>query len=249
MNASPSPWKLQDSKASLTLGDLDCRLDSSHPFAGMSATIAGATLRLFRVELSAASQQPTDQSPECYVRGCDLVCTYLDDDERKIRGQVYWRALEWGPTRAPGVDLIVSVQTSLLDSNPTLSVRSSAQASEVLRVKQFDPAATENILKPDPNAHIVTVQGTMPACFLFRLNAAELTYVEMVHPADFVSSCFHETAPGEMEHSTQLFRGPLEKGVILRSRLRGVIVPRAGDVVAAVGCYREFAASEPPLTA
>jgi hypothetical protein len=76
-----------------------------------------------------------------------------------------------------------------------------------------------------------------------------VTYVEMVHPLDFVSSEFTATASNEVEHSTRLFRGPLEKGVILRSRLRGVIVPRSGDVSAAIACYREFAASEPPLTA
>jgi hypothetical protein len=248
MTASFSPWELQDSQARLTVDALEGRLDCSQPFAGLAATFAGAALRLFRVELPPPSQSPDDQSPECYVRGCDLVCTYFQDDQRKLRGQVYWRALEWGPQRAPGVDLIVSVQTSLLDSDPTLKVRSGVQAFEVIGVKQFEPAAIEDIFKPDPNSHVVTLRGKMPACWLFRLSGAGFTYVEMVHPADFVSSCFQETSPGELEHSTQLFQGPLEKGVILRSRLRGVIVPRSGDVAAAIACYRDFAASEPPLT-
>ena len=44
---------------------------------------------------------------------------------------------------------------------------------------------------------------------------------------------FNGLRPDEIEHSTRLFRGPLEKGVILRSRLRGVFVPRSNDIRAA----------------
>ena len=249
MNASGSPWTLGHADARLHLGALAGEVDFRHPFVGLRATFGSARLRLFRVELPPPSQPTPEESPECYVRGCDLVCTYLQDDNRKIRGQVYWRAFEWGPNRAPGVDLIVSVQTSLLDSDPTLKVRSSLRASEILGLKQVEPAMTEDVLAPGGKLHFASIHGKTPACWLFRLPTDTATYVEMVHPTDFVSSQFQEIGPGEVERSTQLFRGPLEKGVILRSRLRGVLLPRAGDVAAAVVCYQEFAASEPPLTA
>jgi hypothetical protein len=247
MTAHRSPWELNDSEARLTLGPLTGQIDVRHPFAGLSAIFAGAKLHVFRVELPPPPHPSRDESPECYVRGQDLVCTYPQHDQRKIRGQVYWRALEWGPDRAPCLDLIVSVQTSLLDSDPTLNLRSNLPAPEVLRVKNVEQAVTEDIT-PKSNDQIITLRGSIPACWLFRLRAGNFSYAEMVHPSDFVSSCFQETAL-EIEHSTQLFRGPLEKGVILRSRLRGVILPRSNDVAAAIACYQEFAASEPPLTA
>jgi hypothetical protein len=248
MTASRSPWDLNDSEARLTLGALAGQVDVRHPFAGLSATFGAAKLRLFRVELPPPTHQARDESPECYVRGQDLVGTYLQDDERKIRGQVYWRALEWGPDQAPGLDLIVSVQTSFLDSDPTLNLRSSLPALEVVAIKNLEQATTEDITPRGSDHHIVTLRGKIPACWLFRLKDEGVTYVEMVHPADFVSSRFQGIAPAEVEHSTQLFRGPLEKGVILRSRLRGVVLPRSDDVAAAIACYAEFAASEPPLT-
>ncbi|MEX2139278.1 MAG: hypothetical protein WD894_08460 [Pirellulales bacterium] len=247
MTASRSPWELNDSEARLTLGALVGQLDIRHPFAGLSATFGGAKLHLFYVELPPPTNPARDESPDCYVRGQDLVCTYLQDEQRKIRGQVYWRAFEWGPDRAPSLDLIVSVQTSLLDSDPTLNLRSSFPALEVLAIKNLEQATTEDTTPR--SSHVVKLRGEIAACWLFRLNAQNATYVEMVHPADFVSSRFQEVAAGEVEHSTQLFRGSLEKGVILRSRLRGVVLPRSDDVAAAIACYREFAASEPPLTA
>ncbi len=248
MNASGSPWTLGHADARLHLGALAGEVDFRRPFVGLQATFGSARLRLVRIEVPPPSHPTPEESPECYVRGCDLVCTYLQDDNRKIRGQVYWRAFEWGPNRAPGVDLIVSVQTSLLDSDPMLKVCSMVSVKEILEVKSLEHATADNITPGGGDFSTVYLRAPGAACLLFRLAADELTYVEMVHPADFVSSSFQKTGSGEVEHSTQLFRGPLEKGVILRSRLRGVIVPRSGDVAAAIACYREFAASEPPLT-
>jgi hypothetical protein len=249
MTVSHSPWNLKDFEARLALGGLAGQIDVRYPFDGLAAMFGGANLRLFRIELPPPSADVKDQSPECYVRGQDLVSIYLQDDKRKIRGQVYWRALECGPNRAPGIDLIVSVQTSLLDSDPTLNVRSNVPAREVLGVRSLERATTNDITPRGGDSRTVSMRSPMPACWLFRLTVEETTYVEMVHPHDFVYSMLKESAPGEIEHSTQLFSGSLEKGVILRSRLRGVLVPRTGDVAAAVACYREFAASEPPLTA
>jgi hypothetical protein len=40
----------------------------------------------------------------------------------------------------------------------------------------------------------------------------------------------------------------LEKGVILRSRIRALLVPSENDAALAGACYVDFAASEPVLT-
>jgi hypothetical protein len=177
-----------------------------------------------------------------------LVSTYMQDERRQIRGQVYWRGFEWGGSRAPAIELIVSVQTSLLDSDPTLHVRSQVAADELWNINGFDPPSARNDTLRGSDSFVANYAGRGPACWLFRLTGEDSTYVEMVHPSDHVSSRFQELGRGEVEHSTRLFRGPLEKGVILRSRLRGVLLPRSNDVAAAAACYREFITSEPPLT-
>jgi len=70
----------------------------------------------------------------------------------------------------------------------------------------------------------------------------------MVHPLDCPDDqirCPAEGAPFELTH--RLFARPLEKGVILRSRVRGLWVTRDRDVSVAAESYRRFAVSEPPL--
>ena len=72
--------------------------------------------------------------------------------------------------------------------------------------------------------------------------------MEMVHPSDFTESAFCRGPDGAAELSNRLFQGRLEKGVILRSRLRALLLPPEDDVALAAACYSDFAASEPPLT-
>ena len=45
----------------------------------------------------------------------------------------------------------------------------------------------------------------------------------------------------------RLFRTNLEKGVILRARVRSVFLARRGDTAAAAQCYAAFATADPPL--
>jgi hypothetical protein len=40
---------------------------------------------------------------------------------------------------------------------------------------------------------------------------------------------------------------PLEKGVILRARVRGIFLPRQDDMRIAAACYRQFVVADPPL--
>ena len=86
-------------------------------------------------------------------------------------------------------------------------------------------------------------------CLLFRLPDVDLSYVEMVHPADFQHDELSPGRPGggALRIAHRLFRTSLEKGVILRARVRGVFVNRRDDAEAAAECYAAFAAADPPL--
>jgi hypothetical protein len=146
--------------------------------------------------------------------------------------------------------LIVSVQTNLLDSDPSILATSVLPIECILRLQ--GPAADqfELLSIDDPTPQPATPAGDA-GLLLFRLAGGRLSYVEMVHPADFcgVSVTVEDALKHWVRSSFQLFPERLEKGVIRRARLRGCFLPRNGDRTGAVTLYREFAASAPPLTA
>jgi hypothetical protein len=186
---------------------------------------------------------------DVWARGGDLVATYSATDDHPTRGQIYWRVHRCGPASSSvrALDMIVSVQTHLLDSDPVLGVRSRVAAGAVLRLVDGELCqATPVELAATRPTVFRAPQGA--GCFLFRLPGQAASYVEMVHPSDFTECVLRSDAAGHVELSNRLFQGRLEKGVILRSRLRVLIVPREDDVAAASACYSEFAISEPPLT-
>jgi hypothetical protein len=87
-------------------------------------------------------------------------------------------------------------------------------------------------------------------CLLMRLANCVWTYVEMVHPLDFVQGrlTLSATAGGALV-SHALIDCRLEKGVIIRARVRGCFLPRQDDMAAALRLYEEFAGSAWPLSA
>ena len=71
--------------------------------------------------LPALSPASSPASVETYVRGADLVTTHPATVERPTRVQLYWRRWRDLPAgTAAIVELIVSAQTHLLDSDPSL---------------------------------------------------------------------------------------------------------------------------------
>jgi hypothetical protein len=245
----PAPWQLDGYKARLSLsGGLSGDVDLLQPAAGLQLHwrdrihIAALGVALPPVRITEA-----DSLIDAWVRGGDLVATYSHGQER--RGQIYWRVPQGDaltPAVASSVELIASIQTSLLDFDPALDVRSHVAAQEILQLIDADTTRADAIYLADPSVEIAP--SSVPACFIFRLGDCELSYLEMVHPLDFTGSVLRRLPDGQFELSHQLFRGRLEKGVILRSRLRGLMVPREHDLVLAGTCYTDFAASEPPLT-
>ena len=65
----------------------------------------------------------------------------------------------------------------------------------------------------------------------------------MVHPVDFGGA---KVSTGTISH--HLFQQRLEKGVILRARVRAAILHRKNDLATAQAAYERFAGAEPPLT-
>jgi hypothetical protein len=147
-------------------------------------------------------------------------------------------------TRAiASLELLVSVQTNLLDGRPRLVAHSIVAADSVRRLDDLERGTFVEIASDDENANIAS-----GGC-LFRLSP-ELSYAQLVHPADSHSTVC-QRQPGaqaryELRH--ELFTQHLEKGVILRARVLGVLLPRANDLDVAAQCFADFLAAELPLT-
>ena len=166
-----------------------------------------------------------------YVRGCDLVATYEGVAPHPLRLQAYLRALapaefasEFAAEILGAFDLIVSVNTSLLDDDPRSAVCGAIPSGS---------AAFES----------------RPGQFAVVIGQSDLCWLEMIHPSDYCHSeakRFSSQAT-EVGIRHELFRQRLEKGVILRARVRGGLIRQQSDAIAAAA-FERFAATEPPLT-
>jgi hypothetical protein len=201
-------------------------------------------------ELSAISPAEI-ATVEHYVRAGDLVATYSNRPAEQLRTQVYWRAGTHPRDGAiAAIELVVSVQTALLDSCPKLAITSHLHASEALRMTDSQSGSFTSVVPPSAEADPDGIAGA-PHCYLFRLPGRQYSYIEMIHPADVQSSNWDGWLQGahyRLQLRHQLFADRLEKGVILRARVLGVIVDRRDDRAAALRHWQRFLTEELPLT-
>ncbi len=243
-------WRLEKHTARLKCDRFSATVDLTQPAEGMVEVCAGGCrlggCRLLAVAMPSFPVGDADSLIERYVRGAELVGAYKESADHPVRVDVLWRAV--GPNAGgrfvAAVELVVSVRTHVLEGCAELAVQSDVPACDTLRLTDADAAKYRPSAPPlrmDPR------EG--PGCLLFRLPDAELSYAEMVHPIDFredeLSSDPASAGPLRVRH--RLFSTRLEKGVILRARVRGVFLPRQDDLRTAAACYRAFAAAEPPL--
>jgi hypothetical protein len=275
-----APWQLHAHRAQLSLGPLLALVDLSDPQAGLTqirlVKPAGAAKghagalaasHVLGVGLPAVAQSELSQEVEAYLRGPDLIATYRGAAAQPFRWQVYWRAeRKLYPGSLAAIELVVSVQTRLLDSQPQLMISSLLPAVSGWRWRSCETGreASENVVYSPAARREFDSHGGL-GCYRFPLADAEIDYVEIVHPADFTSSSLAAIPPadpgpapcsapqsarmaGQMLLAHQLFVRPLEKGVILRSRVLGLFVPREAPQGNVAEYYRVFAAEAPPLT-
>ena len=256
-----SVWRVDGDWAELCLPTASARFDWRRPAMGLTGLQADGRAvagdGLLQVELADVTE-PNAAAVECYERGGDLVVTYGELPSRPLRAQLYLRSGSHALAGASAaIELVASVQTSLLDSNSQLAVRSRLAAAAVWRLTAAGPSSSADVawqrvaLQPGQSWAIDGQSGA--GSFLLRL-PGEFSYAEFVHPLDFHQTTLTmQDPPGgsgwpQVQLRHELFARRLEKGVILRARVLGVLLPRAGDLAAALEHYQAFAASEPPLT-
>jgi hypothetical protein len=247
-------WRLEGTSAQLTTGELAATIDLLRPADGLSGVRLGQQplnrMKLLQVHLLPNQPHEPDELIDAYVRGSDLIATYAQRPPRTVRPQIYWRAIGTRVgEQATGVELILSAQTSFLESDPALALTSSLAANEVWRLTSAAECAYEH-LQLSPNHPVAATSSNGTGLFLFRIPGASFSYVEMVHPTDFAAAelALENAAENLVGLTHRLFPENLEKGVIRRGRIRSLFVPRDTDQQTAFAFYRTFADSPPPLT-
>lgn len=212
-------------------GGRSARIDPATPLRGIEVQSQSDHDVLLGLDLAARSPSPiTDR----WVRGRDLTVVCEPGDGRLLRATVTWR--RWADHG--GVDAweaIVSAQTSLLDSDATLSVVSRLDAGELL---------TSGV----PAAWTGSGGGVLPPGVIAALARRSATSVLIaVHPVD-LRSIDVAIRDSVARIDCRLFASSVEKGVLLRSRVLAAIGPRAGDEAWAADRLAAFVASPAPLT-
>jgi hypothetical protein len=246
-------WQQSGQVARLHINDFSATVHLARPYDGLTEFVIAdqrlANTHLLGVAASSITQAAVDPV-EAYVRGADLVVAYEASGLGPVRVDALWRAT--APTTADSfiaaLDLIVSVHTGLLDSHPELPAQSTLPQTEVLRLQKLAPTRWTP-LASTCSAPIAIGPENGTGCLLFRIPDTDLSYVEMIHPADFErDELSHDKSGGNTLHiAHRLFCTHLEKGVILRSRIRGILLHRQADTDIAAQCYAAFAAGDPPL--
>jgi len=248
-------WKSTERLSSFEVPPFSAGVDPHSPAQGLlEPRVAGEALDDLKplcVQIAEVEAGRAASDVEVYTRGTDLVATYADRPEPAMRTQIYWRAATPATEGSlGGVELVASVQTSLLDSCPRLVTSSEVTTYEAFKL--VDVASGRfNKIAPQSDWSAAQTLSAPPHCFLFRLVNQPISYVEMVDPTGAERSDWDSWLAGgffRMRLRHHLFANQLEKGVILRSRVLGLLIPRANDLAVAAGHYAKFLAAELPLT-
>ena len=221
-------WELEYKVAILRSDDFVASFDREEPHAGLllkNDSLPASQLFSFLV---------SEDAQETYVRGTDLISKYPARSSDLVSYQTYFRTL----SAHPGIEFILSAQTSLLESAPMTKVVSHFPSCEVLA--QID-GECQTIEASD----FAALEANY--WFLLRHADAPASWLIFVHPSDF----YHVTVDRRDARTRiqfSVFPESLEKGVIRRASFQWRVLPRQTDVEQAVACVTSAEQAAPPLT-
>jgi hypothetical protein len=257
-------WLLTAPRAVLRAGALHGELDVSRPELGVSQLTINqraCTGKLFGV-LPCPQKDlhplPTDhedfsrllprQPADAYVRGGDLVVAYQPTESWPYATQIYWQIADEGysPGWLSSVSVLVSLQTNLLDTWPTMCIDTHLEADDVVHVDCEPPYENAIHLLPARTHAIRHASGV--CCILYRLAGMPISYAEMMRGSD-IREVTISRDHGRLHHSRwELFAEFLEKGVIRRARMLSILVPREHDIESARAACNALERRPLPLT-
>lgn len=248
--SSKSVWELQQNLGLLKCANFEARVDLLWPSRGLRQIVFHSQPLKSCVPLQISPHSPPPAAAEelvdCYTRGSDLVAKYAQTPQRSVAPTLYWRHLNLAAPLA-GIELLVSMETSLLDSDPKLRSVSQYEGEALWLTRGDDGVNVSEVECNSANDSVWESPSGESGFFLFRLRDYEASYAEMVLPADFQGARLTQTSAG-VQLTYELFPESLEKGVIRRGRIRSLFLPRQNDAESAWQVYEDLCADRPPLT-
>ncbi|MCI0334165.1 MAG: hypothetical protein L0228_13185 [Planctomycetes bacterium] len=246
-------WTLDRAIAKLRVGPLSGRVDVARPELGLHDVcfggrgLSGRSLGVRRdLENGAEPSWPLAVA-DAYVRGDDLVVSYLPSNDWPYSPQVYWSAsaLDSFDGLLGSLSVLVSVQTHLLDTWPRIVIESRLACNELLFVERGEGKGVDaRSLTRD-----CTIRPTGAACcIVWRLADAPISYAEFMPASDFRELQVQGNQKGNCRVQWLLFAEFLEKGVIRRARLQSAFLTRDNDLELVAACCRAMEQRELPLT-
>ncbi len=239
MNANQT-WELvgQLASASSQLAGKELQLTIANGSLGSGAkvTLGRDAASLFSVESSAAEETLAD----LYVRGADLIAKYQSSSDEFER-ELYWRIHDVGAeTKSFALEMIYSLQTDLLHSQPDPCIVSTLKLQSVGYWSAVgDPLAGE--LKWQK-------QDSAEGCQMITATLADGNHLALaVYPTDLIKMELAESN-GETTVTCRLNADFLEKGVIRRTRLFALCSENAVSEQDIVQLSQTFLDSKTPLT-
>jgi hypothetical protein len=238
-------WHMGDGVAELRCGPLSGRLVLANPAAGWQELHwRGQPCGEF--EILRASVAADSHLLDAYIRGHDFVASYSQSPTCAIAPHCYWRARHDEPLGAVGIEMILSVQTDLLDSRPGTVLRSFGRGVRVYHGSALSPGELREQDEPIEFAP----EMAEPHLVVLRHEGLGLSYAQLVYPSDLDSLQLQMRHDGRSGAMAVLFQKPLlEKGVIRRARIGGWFLPAENDLAAASQLAQRFLSQPPPLTA
>ena len=251
---TPSIWRLNGHLAQLQSDQLSAEVDLARPADGVfHICVAGKRVNdMWVLGVALPSRDTSDAGAigDAYVKSSNLAAAYDASTNWPVGVDAVWK----GMTRSSrhefvaAIELLVSVRTDSLDSQPRMAVQSAFSGGEVAlaadrNADRFEPFISSAVDSASAR------RDACGGCIIFRPTGSDLSYVEMVHPADFRRDELVGGGDTPLLVQHHLFDASLEKGVVLCARLRGVFVPRGNDTQLARQQCAAFKESEPPLGA
>jgi hypothetical protein len=222
-------WNLEKLRATYAVNGWQVELNPTDPAAGLDlrhhGKACGTLLRVIPLPSHARCIQ------EAYVRESDLIVRYEQDGNDLYSFQLNWRAFDSGLSDALGLEMWLSIQTSLLDTYPTVDIRSLTSGGPWTTLTLRDVHQSEE----DWTAGIVS-------------RCADQSTLIMVQASDAQQADL-QPCQSPLENSLRMFGSFMEKGVIRRARLCLVATPHELQQTEIEQAYAQFSACPLPLTA
>lgn len=183
-----------------------------------------------------------------------MIAHYRGVDDAGLFPEIYWRMAEVAANaKSVMIELLVSVRTDWLDSDPRVMIQSVLPADSYgvwpgpHGVEQVQEAASCLLRR----ALAVSEEGCVVVSSLKdeSLEDGKLVFAQLVDPADLADvevSC--EGSPPRLTSLISCFSGRLEKGVIRRARLRAVITSEREADGVWTDQWKSLVSASPPLT-